>query len=174
MQRAKVCRTMPSGFRAVAFTGQTLMHGGLSQCTQGSGVGRMLSRGYSPSICGSTLSQEMMRPRAASSGGTQGTLFSVWQATTQAWQAVHFAKSMTMPQRGIVESLLRAINLHICAAGLRQSGQRVVLLLDDLQRVRAPARPGAARGTAVPQRQVHHPGPCALVEARACLYPAAA
>jgi hypothetical protein len=43
----------------------------------------------------------MMRPRAASFGGTQETLFSVWHATVHAWQAVHFAKSITIPQRGM-------------------------------------------------------------------------
>ena len=90
------------GLIAVACTGQTRMQGGLSQWTHGSGVGRMLSRGYSPSTCGSTLIHEITRPRAASFGGTQETLFSVWQATVQAWQAVHFARSITIPQRGMV------------------------------------------------------------------------
>src|SRR5574337_47001 len=104
MQRAKVWRTTPSGVIPVALTGQTRMQGGLSQCRQGSGSIAIETRGYAPLTSGSTASQAKMRPSSACSGSTHGTLFSVWQATTHAWQAVHLAKSITIPQRGISRS----------------------------------------------------------------------
>jgi hypothetical protein len=82
MQRANVCRTIPSEVMPVALTGQTRMQGGWSQCKQGNGISRMETSGYLPLRSGKTESQEIMRPLAASVGGTQGMLFSVWQATT--------------------------------------------------------------------------------------------
>ena len=40
----------------------------------------------------------MMRPSSISSGPTTGTLFSAWQAITQALQPMQAALSMTMAQ----------------------------------------------------------------------------
>src|SRR5512140_1285078 len=77
------------------------MHGGLSQCTHGTGIIRMDTRGYSPSVTGSNLIHERARERFASSGATHGTVFSDWQATVHAWQPLHFARSITIPQRDI-------------------------------------------------------------------------
>jgi hypothetical protein len=43
----------------------------------------------------------MARPFSASAGPVGGTLFSTWQATTQAWHAVQRSKSITIAQRGM-------------------------------------------------------------------------
>ncbi len=44
------------------------------------------------------FSQFIERPFSTSSSPTQGTLFSIWQAITQAPQPLHFDKSTTIPQ----------------------------------------------------------------------------
>src|SRR3990172_1579782 len=85
---------MPSGFRYVAYTGHTLVHGGSSHCRHGRGRNRVRSSFSSTS----TYIQLIVWPRAASLAPTAGTLFSALQAMTQAWEAVQGSRSITIPQ----------------------------------------------------------------------------
>src|ERR1700675_4560292 len=85
---------MPSGFRYVAYTGHTFVHGGSSHCRHGRGRNRVRSSASSTSTC----IQLTVRPRAASFAPTAGTLFSALQAITQAWQPVQRSRSITIPQ----------------------------------------------------------------------------
>jgi hypothetical protein len=62
-------------------------------------------------MTGSMVIQEMILFFSASSGVEKGMLFSALQAMTQAWQAVHLSRSITIPQRGIVRSFTKPYKL---------------------------------------------------------------
>src|SRR3989339_110445 len=96
---------IPSFVLLVAPTGQTLTQGGFSHCMQGTGIIFALILGYSPSICSTIRIQPMDRNIAASPGLGGGTLFSIWQAMTHAWHAVHLSRSITIPHLIIPSSL---------------------------------------------------------------------
>src|SRR4030067_3852432 len=96
---------MPSFVSLVPPTGHTLTQGGCSHCMQGTGIIFDLICGYPPSTCSTMLIQPMDRDNAASSGFGGGTLFSIWQAMTHAWHAVHLSRSITIPHLIIPSSL---------------------------------------------------------------------
>src|SRR3989339_1066649 len=96
---------IPSFVLLVAPTGQTLIQGGFTHCMQGTGIKFALIWGYSPSLCSTIRIQPMDRNIAASPGLGGGTLFSIWQAMTHAWHAVHLSRSITIPHLIIPSSL---------------------------------------------------------------------
>ena len=81
------------------------MQGGLSQCMQGRGSNFIFTSGYSPSTSVMSCIHEMDRPISAWLSWDGGMLFSAWQATTHAWQAVQRSRSITMPHLAISSSL---------------------------------------------------------------------
>src|SRR3990172_2769309 len=117
---------MPSFVLLVAPTGHTLMQGGCSHCMQGTGIRFDLIRGYSPSIRSTMRIQLMDRDNAASSGFGGGMLFSIWQAMTHAWHAVHLSRSITIPHLLMPSSLCL---IHFDPGMLQQgfTGERICL-----------------------------------------------
>jgi hypothetical protein len=92
MQRLAVtCTVLPIGSTWLAPVGQHCTHGGLSQWLQRSERISIVSVGKVPRT--SVVIQSRQKP--------VGTLFSVWQATTQSMQPTHLAVSITMPKRAI-------------------------------------------------------------------------
>src|SRR5512137_3156702 len=92
MQRLAVtCTVLPTGSTWLAPVGQHCTHGGLSQWLQRSERISIASVGNVPRT--SVVIQSRQKPA--------GTLFSVWQATTQSMQPTHLAVSITIPKRAI-------------------------------------------------------------------------
>src|SRR3990167_748092 len=120
---------MPSGFRYVAYTGHTFVHGGSSHWKHGRGR----NRGRSSDSSTSTCIQLMVRPRAASFAPTAATLFSALHAMTQAWQPVQRSRSITIPQSAMSGSG----DLDASRIEEAESSEGVRLVADQIVLVRA-------------------------------------
>jgi hypothetical protein len=73
----------------MAFEGQDFKHGGSSQCMQRMGRNISLAFGYLPNSFWTTGAHQMF----------PGELFSILQATEQASQPIHFARSINILKR---------------------------------------------------------------------------
>src|SRR5574341_1083532 len=76
--------------------------------------GVILTSGKLPCQRRSTRIQCSVRPYPASTSPTNGMLFSIAQAATQAWHPVHKSWSMTMPQRPPNSSSELFVNTGSC------------------------------------------------------------
>ena len=87
----------PSRSWTVAPTGQTSSHGAFSQCMHGTAWKATWGAAGSPEKYRSTRIQCISRPCETCSLPTTGTLFSDWQAVTQALQPMQAPRSIDMP-----------------------------------------------------------------------------
>ena len=125
----------------------------------------------SPFPKGTRRIHALARPRPASWAEAGGILFSTWQATTQAWQAVQRSRSMTIPQRATsapeISGVLKfppgqaRIGTPPCGHGSRAHFRSLGLLDPDAGalEIRKP-RKGIPRGAQKPEGVgAHIPGP---------------
>ena len=100
MQRCGSCMTRPSSRGYVAWTGQTLVQAGFSQCWQASGIQCISSSPFTRRGVSSASPTVSMRFHHMPSG----TSFSDLQITQHDQQPMQRSWSTTIPQRGLSET----------------------------------------------------------------------